>query len=173
LKKIVVVGAGPAGLMAAVQAAELGARVMLAEKKARVGSKLSITGNGRCNLTISVEAHDLIRGFPGNGRFLHSVFFEFSNTDLRNFFHKRGLQTKVERENRIFPVTDKAEDVVKVLFNNVRKTGVEMLLSTTVTGIILEDGELKGISSDRGDFAADAVIIATGGDVLSGHRVNR
>ncbi|KUK49433.1 MAG: HI0933 family protein, partial [Parcubacteria bacterium 33_209] len=132
MKELIVVGAGPAGLMAAAKAAEYGARVTLLEKKARVGRKLSITGNGRCNLTTSVDGNDLIKGFPGNGRFLYSAFHEFSNTDLINFFHKRGLQTKVERGNRVFPVADKAEDVVKILYNNAQKAGAEILLSTAV-----------------------------------------
>jgi len=163
VKELIVVGAGPAGLMAAAKAAEYGARVTLLEKKARVGRKLSITGNGRCNLTTSVDGNDLIKGFPGNGRFLYSAFHEFSNTDLINFFHKRGLQTKVERGNRVFPVADKAEDVVKILYNNARKAGAEILLSTAVTDIIIKDAELAVINSARGNFAGDAVIIAVGG----------
>ncbi len=163
MKKLVVVGAGPAGLMSAAIAAERGARVILVEKMAKVGRKLSITGKGRCNLTTSVDGSDLIKGFPGNGRFLHSAFHEFSNTDLIQFFHKRGLQTNVERGNRVFPVSDKAEDVVDLLNNNARKAGVEILLSATVTNIIIKDSKLAGINSDRGEFAVDAIIIATGG----------
>ncbi|MEW5919637.1 MAG: NAD(P)/FAD-dependent oxidoreductase [Bacillota bacterium] len=111
MKQVVVVGAGPAGLMAAAGAAAHGARVTLLEKMARVGTKLSITGNGRCNLTTTAGGSDLIKWFPGNGRFLHSAFHELSNTDLREFFHKRGLQTKVEQGNRVFPVSDKDKDV--------------------------------------------------------------
>ena len=163
MKKLVVVGAGPAGLMSAAIAAEHGARVILVEKMARVGRKLSITGKGRCNLTTSVDGSDLIKGFPGNGRFLHSAFHEFSNTDLIQFFHKRGLQTNVERGNRVFPVSDKAEDVVDLLNHNARKAGVEILLSATVTNIIIKDSKLAEINSDRGEFAVDAIIIATGG----------
>jgi predicted Rossmann fold flavoprotein len=163
LKELVVVGAGPAGLMSAAIAAEHGARVTLLEKNASVGKKLSITGNGRCNLTTTVEGNDLIKGFPGNGRFLHSAFHEFSNTDLIEFFHNRGLQTKVERGNRVLPVSDKAEDVVKVLSDNARKAGVKILLSTTVTDIRIEDFKLVVINTDRGDFAAGNIIITTGG----------
>ncbi len=163
MKKLVVVGAGPAGLMSAALAAEHGARVTLLEKNARVGRKLSITGNGRCNLTASVDGTALIKGFPGNGNFLHSAFHEFSNTDLIEFFHTRGLQTKEEQGNKVFPVSDKGEDVVNLLSHNARKAGVEIILSTTVTNIIIKDAKLAGIHSDKGDFAADAVIITTGG----------
>ena len=163
MRELVVVGAGPAGLMSAAIAAEHGARVTLLEKKARVGRKLSISGNGRCNLTTTVDGNDLIKGFPGNGRFLHSAFHEFSNSDLIEFFHSRGLQTKVERGNRVLPLSDKAEDVVKVLSDNARKAGVKILLSTTVTDIKIEDSKLVVINSDRGNFTADTTIITTGG----------
>ncbi len=163
MKKIVVVGAGPAGLMAAATAAEQGARVTLLEKNSGAGKKLSITGKGRCNLTAAVDGRDLIKGVPGNGRFLYSAFHEYSNNALRDFFHKRGLQTKVERGNRVFPVSDKAEDVVGVLVNNARKAGVEILFSTTVSGVIPKNTGLMEIKSGRGKLEADAVIISTGG----------
>ncbi len=163
MKKIVVVGAGPAGLMASATAAEQGARVKLIEKMPVPGKKLSITGKGRCNLTTSVESDELIKGFPGNGRFLHSTFHTFSNIELIEFFRRRGLQIKVERGSRVFPESDKAEDVVKVLSANARKAGVEMLFSSRAASLITEDSKLIGIKTENGDFRVDSIIIATGG----------
>ena len=118
MKKVIIIGAGPAGMMAAITAASAGAAVILVEKKEKVGRKLSITGKGRCNLTSAVDKDGLIKGFPGNGRFLYSSFHEFSNLDLIDFFEQRGLKTKVERGNRVFPESDKAEDVVEVLYKS-------------------------------------------------------
>ncbi len=163
MKKIVVAGAGPAGLMAAATAAEYGAQVALIEKNPRVGKKLRITGKGRCNLTTSVDSSELVKGFPGNGRFLHSAFHEFSNTDLVEFFHQRGLKTKVERGSRVFPVSDQAEDVVNVLLENARRVGVETLHSTKVNELQFKNGKFIGVDSNKGNIAGDAVIIATGG----------
>ncbi len=163
MKKVIVIGGGPAGLMAAIMAAMNGAGTALIEKKDRVGKKLSITGKGRCNLTSSVDSRDLIKGFPGNGRFLHSAFNELSNTDLVAFFENRGLHTKVERGNRVFPVSDKASDVVEVLYRAAREAGVELSLSTPAQGLEIREGRIAGIKSGRGRIAADAVIIATGG----------
>lgn len=167
MKKVVVVGGGPAGLMAAAVAAEQGAQVILLEKMAWVGIKLSITGNGRCNLTANVENSDLIKGIPGNGRFLYSAFQQFSNTDLQEFLHSRGLPTKVEGK-RVFPLSDKAKDVVELLSKNARQAGVEIILSHKVSAIGIRDLEVKHalpiqVKSDRGCFSAAAVIIATGG----------
>jgi len=163
MKKIVVAGAGPAGLMAAATAAEYGAQVALIEKNPRVGKKLRITGKGRCNLTTSVDSSELVKGFPGNGRFLHSAFHEFSNTDLVEFFHQRGLKTKVERGSRVFPVSDQAEDVVNVLLENARRVGVETLHSTKVNELQFKNGKFIGVDSNKGNIAGDAVIVATGG----------
>ncbi|HWP97738.1 MAG TPA: NAD(P)/FAD-dependent oxidoreductase [Syntrophomonadaceae bacterium] len=163
VKRVVVIGAGPAGMMAASMAAIHGARVFLVEKANRVGKKLSITGKGRCNMTASVDSDDLIKGFPGNGRFLYSAFSEFSNLDLLAFFHERGLETKVERGNRVFPVSDKASDVVKVLYENAKGLGVEILTSNTVQRIKFAEGKVSGLICDKGNLAADAIIITTGG----------
>lgn len=163
MKRVVVIGAGPAGMMAAGQAAVHGAEVILLEKKDRVGRKLSFTGNGRCNLTTAVEPELLVKGFPGNGRFLYSAFSEFSNQDLMDFFHKRGLQTKVEPGHRVFPVSDRAEDVVGLLYENACKAGVRFMLSTPVQDIIIQDARVAGIKSDKGILEARAVVIATGG----------
>ncbi len=163
MKEIIVIGGGPAGLMAAGMAAQQGARVNLLEKKERVGSKLRITGKGRCNITADVDMESLIKGIPGNGRFLYGPFHEFSNYDLIKFFNERGLQTKVERGNRVFPQSDRAQDVVDLLADYARKSGVKIHTAASVQGIRLEQGKLSGVKTGDGYWPADAVIIATGG----------
>lgn len=163
MKKIIVIGAGPAGLMAAGQAAEQGARVSLLEKKDRAGSKLRITGKGRCNITADVDQESLIKGIPGNGRFLYSSLHEFSNYDLIRFFNERGLETKVERGNRVFPVSDRAQDVVDLLYDYACRAGAKVHTSLTVQKICAEDNKISGVETANGFMEADAVIIATGG----------
>lgn len=163
MKKVIVIGAGPAGMMAAGTAAAAGARVILAEKKSRVGSKLRITGKGRCNITSAVDQDSLIKGIPGNGKFLYSALHEFSNVDLVRFFNERGLETKVERGNRVFPRSDQAQDVVDVLHAFVEQAGAEIKTSLTVDRLAATDGRITGVDSNHGFLAADAVIIATGG----------
>ncbi len=163
IKHIVIIGAGPAGMMAAISAAVLGADVTIIEKKDRVGKKLSITGKGRCNLTSSVDKDELIKGFPGNGSFLYSAFNEFTNLDLIKFFEQRGLKTKVERGNRVFPESDKAEDVVALLYKYLKGAGTKIITTQEVRGVNIKGGRVLGVSTQRGNMPADAVIIATGG----------
>lgn len=163
MKPIIVIGAGPAGMMAAITAAAQGAKVTIVEKKDRVGRKLSITGKGRCNLTSSVDKDELIKGFPSNGRFLFSAFHEFSNLDLITFFEQRGLKTKVERGNRVFPESDNAEEVVTLLHESLKRAGVKILTATAVQGIAIEAGKVVGVDCQQGRLPAGAVIIATGG----------
>ncbi|PKM76254.1 MAG: aminoacetone oxidase family FAD-binding enzyme [Firmicutes bacterium HGW-Firmicutes-15] len=163
MKPIIVIGAGPAGMMAAITAANQGAAVTIVEKKDSVGRKLSITGKGRCNLTSSVDKDELIKGFPGNGRFLFSAFHEFSNLDVITFFEQRGLKTKVERGNRVFPESDNAEEVVGLLYENMKRAGVKIQTATAVQGIAIESGKVVGVNCERGRLPAEAVIIATGG----------
>jgi len=163
VKKVIVVGAGAAGMMAASVAAEHGASVTLLEKKNRVGSKLRITGKGRCNITADVDRDGLIKGYPGNGRFLYSAFNEFSNDDLIRFFNQRGLSTKTERGNRVFPESDQAADVVKVLQDNTQRLGVQIHTSTTVKSLQIVDNCIMGVITETGQLPADAVIITTGG----------
>ncbi|MEQ8175064.1 MAG: NAD(P)/FAD-dependent oxidoreductase [Syntrophomonadaceae bacterium] len=163
MKRVAVIGGGPAGIMAAGQAALDGAEVWLFEKKERIGRKLRITGNGRCNLTTSVDTDLLLKGFPGNGRFLYSAFSELSNWDLREFFHRRGLMTKVESGNRVFPVSDRAEDVVGVLFEYARGAGVKYMLSTPVLEILIQDARVAGLKTEKEVLEFEALVIATGG----------
>ncbi|MEN6463171.1 MAG: NAD(P)/FAD-dependent oxidoreductase [Syntrophomonas sp.] len=163
MKSIVVIGGGPAGMMAAAVAAQNGAKVTLLEKKEKVGRKLAITGKGRCNITSAVEPEYLPEGFPGQARFLYSAFHEFDNRDLIKFFASRGLETKVERGNRVFPCSDRALDVVKVLKDNAIDSGVKIITACTVKDILFSAGKVTGVKTMDGRIDADAVIIATGG----------
>lgn len=163
MKKVVVVGAGPAGMMAAGVASQAGAQVELLEKGARVGRKLAITGKGRCNITSAVPAEELVHGFPGNGKFLYSAFATFSNHDLMTFLSRRGLETKTERGMRVFPVSDDAHEVVDLFASFAREQGVKIYTSTEVKGLAVEAGVVQGVYTQEGLLKADAVIIATGG----------
>ena len=115
MKNIVVVGGGAAGMMAAIQSAGAGHSVTLLEKNEKLGKKLFITGKGRCNITNACEISDLFSNVVSNPKFLYSSFYGFSNEDTINFFHSLGLKTKVERGNRVFPMSDKSSDVIKAL----------------------------------------------------------
>jgi predicted Rossmann fold flavoprotein len=120
MKKIIVVGGGAAGLMAAYSAAMHGAEVTLLEKMPAIGRKILITGKGRCNITNSCDITEFIKNMSGNGKFLYASFRSFTNEDIRNFLHKLGVPTKIERGGRVFPVSDKAADVVNA-FNTALK----------------------------------------------------
>ena len=163
MKEIVVIGAGPAGMMAAINAAGGGDRVTILEKKDKVGRKLSITGKGRCNLTAAVDRDGLIKGMPGNGRFLYSCFNEFSNQDLIRFFASYGLKVKVERGQRVFPESDDAGQVVEVLVRAMQQAGVRMLNRCEVRGLNWAEGRITGVNTREATLAADVVIVATGG----------
>ncbi len=163
-RKVVVIGAGAAGLMAAGKAAERGLDVILAEKNDKVGKKLLISGKGRCNITNSTDIEGLIENIPGNGNFLYSAFYTFSNQDILEFFHKRGLQTKVERGGRIFPVSDSAADVVDTLYRYVADNGVKLSLKSPVRELVIKDGEVAQVVLKDGQrIECDAVILAAGG----------
>lgn len=161
---IIVVGGGAAGLLAGIAAAELGAQVMILERMRTPGRKMLITGKGRCNITNSCEIAEMIRNLPGNGRFLNSALHRFSNDDINYLLESHGLQTKVERGGRVFPVTDKAKDVVDTLLNIYREKGGKLLVDQMVSKILIEDGCVKGVLTNDGNkYTADAVILTTGG----------
>jgi predicted Rossmann fold flavoprotein len=162
MKRIIVIGGGPAGMMAAITAANEGAQVTLLEKKVRVGRKLAITGKGRCNLTTSVDREYLMAGYPGKGKFLYSTFNEFSNQDLVQFFEARGLKTTVERGNRVFPQSGRALDVVNILYEAMIQAGVKLQTSCPIRDLIIENNKITGVKCDTVK-KADAVIVATGG----------
>jgi predicted Rossmann fold flavoprotein len=164
MKKVIVIGAGPAGMMAAVKAAENGAQVVLLEKMKRVGKKMSITGKGRCNITNSADIAEIIKNIPGNGVFLHSVLHSFDNQDVMEFFQENGVPVKIERGNRVFPVSDKAEDVVGAMLQKLHLLGVHILTEKAVTDILTIQGRASGVRLLSGEtYEADAVVLAVGG----------
>ncbi len=160
---LIVVGGGPAGLMAAGYAAEHGCRVCLLEKNERPGKKLLITGKGRCNVTNACDVETLIASVPANGRFLYGAFSSFSSADTMAFFENHGLKLKVERGNRVFPQSDRASDVVETLLRYVKKNGVQ-LRKGRASALWIENGELKGVRLEDGsNLAAQRVLLACGG----------
>ena len=161
--KVIVVGAGAAGLMAAGKAAENGHQVHLYEKNDRLGKKILITGKGRCNVTNYSDIDNFLNNIPGNPYFLYSAFYGLDSYGTIDFFNKLGLETKVERGNRVFPVSDKAADVVSALERYIRKNKVKLHLNSPVKGIEVKDGQAVGIKTAGGIVEADAVIVCTGG----------
>jgi len=163
-KRIVVVGAGPAGMMAAIRAAALQQSVILIEKNPVVGKKLLLSGKGRCNLTNSCDFDAFLTRFSKNSQFLRDAFNKFFNRELMDFFEERGLPLKTERQLRVFPVTDSSASVVKVLLEELRKNRVIVQYKTTVRDLLIKDGKAAGVLLDGGrELPADRVIIATGG----------
>ena len=162
MKNIVVIGGGAAGLMAAGTAAEQGARVLLFERNPKVGRKIAITGKGRCNVTNNCDVPTLLANVPCNPRFLYSAFGRWSSADTMRFFEELGVPLKTERGNRVFPVSDRATDIVDALWNWVRRCGVE-IVQETVTGLSAEDGRATGVRTRAREYPADRVIVCTGG----------
>ena len=160
--KVLVIGAGPAGMMAAGAAAENGADVIIVEKNQRVGRKLAITGKGRCNITNFCDNETFIAHVTANPRFLYSAINRFSCYDTVAFFEDRGLATKVERGNRVFPVSDKAQDVVDTLYEYLTELGIQ-IVHQEVKGILIENGSVKGVRLQDRDLLADKVIVTCGG----------
>ncbi len=164
MKRIIVVGGGPAGMMAAVKAAENGASVLLLERMDRVGRKMSITGKGRCNITNASDLQEILKNIPGNGKFLNSSMRAFDNEDVIRFFEDAGVPVKVERGNRVFPVSDRASDVVDAMIGRLHDLGVRIQNHARVKEILAENGSVKGVRLESGvEEKADAVILAVGG----------
>ena len=163
--KVIVIGGGPAGMMAAITAAEAGNKVVLLEKMNMLGKKLLITGKGRCNITSSLPIDDFIQNTPGNGQFLYSCFKNYTNQDIIQFLKSQGLEVKEERGNRIFPVTDKSLDVLDCFKKRLNELNVDIRYNTKVTEIIPknEKGNLQVKTYDNILFDAEKVILATGG----------
>jgi len=161
--RVVVTGGGPAGLMAAGQAAEAGADTLLLEKMKRTGFKLCITGKGRCNITNIVEVSDFISHFGKTGPFLRQAFARFFNTDLMEFFNELGLDLVTERGGRVFPASGKASDVWSVLLQWNKRSGVGIRHSAPVDTLLIHNDRITGVVSRGREVPCDAVILATGG----------
>ncbi|MDP4180252.1 MAG: NAD(P)/FAD-dependent oxidoreductase [Bacillota bacterium] len=163
-RRVFVIGGGPAGLMAAGKAAEGGNKVTLFEKNDRIGKKILISGKGRCNITNNTDIEGLINNTPGNGTFLYSSFYTFSNQDLLALLNELGLKTKVERGERVFPVSDNSKDVVDTLQKYIKSKGVTVSLKSPVEEIMVKDGKVAGITlKDGKKLDCDSVVVATGG----------
>lgn len=167
--KVIVIGGGPAGMMAAITASQNGNQVILIEKMQSLGRKLLITGKGRCNITSSLTMDEFIKNTPGNGMFLYSAYQNFTNQDIIQFLKEQGLKVKEERGNRIFPTTDKALDVLNCFRKKLKELKVEILYNTKVEEILSETNktiESKvaiGIKTNHQVIKADKIILATGG----------
>ena len=164
--KVVVVGGGPAGIIAALSAAQCGANVMLLEKNTSLGKKLLITGKGRCNITSSIDISDFIKNIPGNGRFLYSAFQNYTNLDIISLLEKNGVKVKEERGNRIFPVSDRAQDVLDALIKELKKyKNIEIRTNVKVKKILVDDSNfVNGVQLENNEkIMAGKVILATGG----------
>ncbi|WP_306480392.1 NAD(P)/FAD-dependent oxidoreductase [Mediterraneibacter sp.] len=170
MSNVIVIGGGAAGMMAAVFAAGNGHHVRIYEKNDRLGRKLFITGKGRCNITNASEIEEFFPAVVSNPKFLYSAFYSFTNEQVIDFFEKLGVKTKVERGNRVFPVSDHSSDVIGALQRELHRLGVQVFLCTEVKKMSVEDGEIKGVflsdhtKKQKEEFVpADAVIVATGG----------
>ncbi len=163
----IIVGGGAAGMMAAITAAGLGKSTLLLEKMNRCGKKISITGKGRCNVTNNCTSDDFFANIPTNPRFLYSAYAGFNSQDCMDFFERLGVPLKTERGNRVFPVSDKAEDIVRALEQGCEDYGVNRIFSK-VTEMITEDGAVKGVKCGSRTYFAPSVLIATGGKSYPG-----
>lgn len=160
--QVIVIGGGPAGMMAAGIAAEHGASVCLVEKNKHLGRKLRITGKGRCNLTNACTHEELIECTVENPRFMHSAFRGFSNTDLMHFIENLGVPLKTERGGRVFPKSDNAQDVVGALTKWIQNKGIRVV-QTNADRLIIGDGKIRGVLFGEKGIRADMVVLATGG----------
>lgn len=162
-KRVVIIGGGAAGLMAAGQAAENGASVTILEKMKLPGRKICISGKGRCNLTNSAAVADFIEHFGKNGRFLRQPFSRFFASDLVDFFQEKGLAVTLERGGRYFPTSGKAPDILKAFLHWLEQLHVQIRKNSPVKAIIIENGQVKGVKTGKETIPCDAVILATGG----------
>ena len=158
----IIIGGGPSGLMAAVAASENSSKVLLIEKKNGLGRKLKISGGGRCNVTNRLPYEEIIKNIPGNGKFLYSPFSKFDNESIIEFFESRGIKLKEEDHGRMFPVSNKSQDIVDTLVNTIKNNNVEIKEETVVNDISKNDQSFI-VKTQDGEFESKTVIIATGG----------
>jgi predicted Rossmann fold flavoprotein len=161
---VIVIGGGPSGLMASIAAGENGAKVLLIDKGNKLGRKLAISGGGRCNVTNRLPIEEIIKHIPGNGRFLYSAFSVFNNEDIITFFEKLGIYLKEEDHGRMFPVSNRAQDVVEALLQRMKELKVETKTNTSVDKVLYENGQASGVKLVSGELiSSKAVVIAVGG----------
>ena len=160
---VAVVGGGPAGMMAAAEAARRGCRTVLLEQNEKLGKKLYLTGKGRCNVTNACAREGFFEAVPRNPRFLYSAFAAFDNRDMMALLEGLGVPLKVERGGRVFPASDKSSDVLRAVERYVRESGAEVRLHTRVTGIAVSGGAVRAVRTEAGELPCEAVVLATGG----------
>jgi hypothetical protein len=164
MSKVIVIGGGAAGMFAAYYAASAGNQVILLEQNEKLGKKIYITGKGRCNLTNAGEMEDLFSHVVSNSKFLYSAFYACDNQMVLRFFEEHGLKTKIERGNRVFPVSDHSSDVIAALQRALKEVHVQVQLHTKVSGLLVEEDAVSGVKlADGKTLLADHVILATGG----------
>lgn len=162
MKTVIVIGAGAAGLIACGTAAKTADRVILIERNDIIGKKLLITGKGRCNITNSADLEDIISACTTNGKFMYSPLYTFTNDDIIRLIEGNGVKTKVERGGRIFPVSDRSQDVVNALKKYALVSNTEFVRAR-VKSLIIENGAVKGVKTASGEIMGDSVIVCTGG----------
>ena len=163
----IVIGGGPSGLMAAIAAAEKNKKVLLLEKGSKLGKKLAISGGGRCNVTNRLSVEEIIKHIPGNGRFMFSPFTVYNNEDIIRFFEGLGVPLKEEDHGRMFPVSNRAQDVVDALINELERLNVEVRLHTAVNKLMMDDEKIHGVRLESGEeIRANTVVVAVGGKAV-------
>lgn len=165
MSNVVIIGGGAAGMAAAIGAAQTGHTVSIYEKNEKLGKKVYITGKGRCNVTNACDTEELFGNMVTNGKFLYSAIYGFTNFDMMDLMEECGCHLKVERGNRVFPVSDKSSDVIFALERKLKSLGVSIHLNEPVKALVIEEGVCKGIVLEKGKkkISADSVILATGG----------
>lgn len=160
----IIIGGGASGMMCAVLLSRAGKKVILIEKNEKLGKKLFITGKGRCNITNSADIEEHLSMIRSNKKFMYSALYGFTPSDTLDFFDSLGLKTKVERGNRVFPVSDHSSDVIKVLSDELHRQNVKILLNTRVTRLLIKSGKVEGVLlSDGKKLFSERIVVATGG----------
>lgn len=164
MNKVIIIGGGASGIMAAISAAQRGREVLIIERNEKLGKKLFITGKGRCNVTSNKDVEEIIKNIPGNGIFMYSSLYTFTNFDLMKMIEARGVKLKVERGERVFPESDKSSDIIKCFEGYLRDNHVDIMLNTRVIEILLQHESIIGVRVNDGRIIqGSSVIIATGG----------
>jgi predicted Rossmann fold flavoprotein len=164
---VIIVGGGPSGLMAAIAAGEIGKKVLLLEKGKKLGKKLAISGGGRCNVTNRLTQEEIVKHIPGNGRFLYSPFSVFNNEDIITFFEGLGVELKEEDHGRMFPVSNRAQDVVDTLIRQLDKLHVDVLFERPVAKLLMNDEKILGVKLKNGEeLLSKSVVLAVGGKAV-------